>query len=62
MENRSGHGNAMAQAYNHMIMPLANRQDKVTQIVWGIQDFRKEVRPSSRGYVVAGGCSGYGDP
>ncbi|NOY39357.1 MAG: hypothetical protein GXO95_03795 [Nitrospirae bacterium] len=41
IENRSGHGNAMAQAYNHMIMPLANRQDKVTQVVWGIQDFRK---------------------
>ena len=32
----SGHGSAMAQAYNHMILPLANRQDKYTQILWGI--------------------------
>jgi alpha-amylase/alpha-mannosidase (GH57 family) len=37
--NRGGHGNAMAQAYNHIIMPLANRRDKVTQVVWGIYDF-----------------------
>ncbi|MBN2032415.1 MAG: DUF3536 domain-containing protein [Deltaproteobacteria bacterium] len=35
----SGHGSAMAQAYNHMILPLANRRDKVSQIVWGIRDF-----------------------
>lgn len=35
----SGHGSAMAQAYNHMILPLANRRDKVTQVLWGIRDF-----------------------
>ena len=35
-----GHGNACAQVYNHMIMPLATRRDKVTQVRWGIDDFR----------------------
>ncbi len=37
----SGHGSAVAQAYNHMILPLATRQDKYTQILWGIRDFEK---------------------
>ena len=37
---RGGHGNAIAQAYNHMIMPLANRRDKVTQVTWGMHDFQ----------------------
>ena len=36
----SGHGSAMAQAYNHVIMPLANRRDQRTQIVWGLEDFQ----------------------
>jgi len=39
MERFNGHGSAIAQAYNHMIMPLANGRDKETQIRWGIRDF-----------------------
>jgi alpha-amylase/alpha-mannosidase (GH57 family) len=38
-ERFSGHGSAIAQAYNHMIMPLANSRDKTTQVKWGIRDF-----------------------
>jgi alpha-amylase/alpha-mannosidase (GH57 family) len=36
----TGHGSALAQAYNHMIMPLANPRDKKTQIIWGLHDFK----------------------
>ncbi len=39
VETFGGHGSAMAQVYNHMIMPLANARDKETQIIWGIRDF-----------------------
>ncbi len=37
--DRLGHGGAIAQAYNHIIMPLANSRDKYTQVYWGIRDF-----------------------
>jgi len=38
-ERFSGHGSAMAQPFNHMILPLANHRDKVTQVRWGLRDF-----------------------
>ncbi len=38
-ERYGGHGSAMAQVYNHIIMPLANERDALTQIRWGIADF-----------------------
>ncbi len=39
VEAHNGHGNAIAQVYNHIIMPLANELDKQTQVRWGIKDF-----------------------
>ena len=36
---KTGHSNAIAQAYNHLIMPLASFQDQLTQALWGIKDF-----------------------
>ncbi|MBI3797977.1 MAG: DUF3536 domain-containing protein, partial [Deltaproteobacteria bacterium] len=38
-ERHAGHGNALAQAYGHAILPLANARDKVTQVCWGIHEF-----------------------
>jgi alpha-amylase/alpha-mannosidase (GH57 family) len=38
--NFGGHGNAIAQAYGHAILPLCNERDRETQILWGLADFR----------------------
>lgn len=38
---RLGHGNAIAMPYHHTILPLASYRDKVTEIRWGISDFRQ---------------------
>ena len=37
----NGHSSAMAQVYNHIILPLANRRDRITQIRWGIADYQR---------------------
>ena len=49
MERFGGHGSAMAQAYNHMIMPLANLRDKLTQVRWGLVDFELRYRRKPEG-------------
>ncbi|WP_373526459.1 DUF3536 domain-containing protein [Nostoc sp.] len=48
-----GHGNAIAQVYNHIIMPLANERDKYTQIRWGKEDFRSRFGRDPEGIWLA---------
>jgi alpha-amylase/alpha-mannosidase (GH57 family) len=48
-ESFSGHGSALAQAYNHMIMPLANSRDRYTQVFWGLKDFESRFSRPAEG-------------
>ena len=48
-----GHSSAMAQVYNHVIMPLANRRDRITQIRWGIADYEKHYGARPEGMWLA---------
>ena len=49
----SGHGSAVAQVYNHIIMPLANTRDALTQIRWGIADFASRFGRKPEGMWLA---------
>ncbi|HEY1986843.1 MAG TPA: DUF3536 domain-containing protein [Terracidiphilus sp.] len=52
-KNFKGHSSAMAQVYNHVIMPLANRRDKITQIRWGIADYEQHYGVPPEGMWLA---------
>lgn len=53
LEMFAGHGSAIAQVYNHMILPLANRRDKETQVFWGIRDFEHRFNRKPEGMWLA---------
>ena len=52
-ERLNGHGNAIAQVYNHIIMPLASERDKLSQIRWGKADFRSRFGREPEGMWLA---------
>lgn len=53
MERFGGHGSAMAQAYNHLILPLTNERDRVTQVRWGLRDFESRFGRRPEGMWLA---------
>ncbi len=48
-----GHGPALAQVYNHLIMPLATERDRLTQIRWGAADFQARFGRQPEGMWLA---------
>ncbi len=53
VHRNNGHGNAIAQVYNHIIMPLATRKDKEIQVKWAIEDFRYHFHRDPEGMWLA---------
>jgi len=52
-QRNRGHSSALAQVYNHMILPLANARDRATQIRWGIADYRSSFGAPPEGMWLA---------
>ncbi|MBC8088461.1 MAG: DUF3536 domain-containing protein [Phycisphaerae bacterium] len=46
---RLGYGNAIAAPYHHVILPLASRRDKITEVRWGLADFRRRFGRDAEG-------------
>ncbi|NIP58164.1 MAG: glycoside hydrolase, partial [Gemmatimonadetes bacterium] len=53
IERFGGHGSAIAQVYNHLIMPLANDRDRRTQVLWGVRDFEHRFGRTPEGMWLA---------
>jgi hypothetical protein len=51
--DQAGHGNAIAQVYNHTIQPLGTKRDRQTQIRWGLRDFKARFGRDSEGLWLA---------
>ncbi len=49
----SGHGSAVAQVHSHLILPLANQNDKITQVYWGLRDFEHRFGRKPEGMWLA---------
>jgi len=52
-KDQGGHGNAIAQVYNHAILPLGTRRDRRTQIQWGLRDFERRFGRKAEGMWLA---------
>jgi alpha-amylase/alpha-mannosidase (GH57 family) len=48
-----GHSSAIAQVYNHIILPLASKRDRITQIRWGIADYEHHYGEPPEGMWLA---------
>ncbi|MHB1274309.1 MAG: DUF3536 domain-containing protein [Candidatus Humimicrobiaceae bacterium] len=53
LKSFSNHGSAIAQTYNHLIMPLADKNDKYLQVYWAIKDFEDKFKRKPEGMWIA---------